>query len=210
MTTDSAVAGSVRMFAWEGVADWRAEVATVRLTPSGLIAQGVQLGASPFPYRMEYEVHAPHNWVTERLSVTIESPSSRRSIELTHDGRGTWVCEATMAGHDQLAPPGGPASDVAGAFDCDLGFSPLTNAMPIRRLNLNTHAGGEDFVMAWVSVPDLRLIRSEQRYEHVSCDPERSIVRYVGRHRGFAGELTLDPDGFVVTYPGMARLVAST
>jgi hypothetical protein len=210
MTTDHNALGQVRTFVWAGVADWRAETATVRLTSSGLTARGTQLGATPFPYRMEYELDARHNWVTEQLSVTIETPSSRRSIQLTHDGRGTWKCEATMDGHAGLPPPGGRASDVDGAIDCDLGFSPLTNLMPIRRHSLNTHAGGHDFVMAWVSVPDLRLIRAEQRYEHVTSDGKQSVVRYVGKHRGFTGQLTLDADGFVVAYPEMARLVAST
>ncbi len=210
MTKDPDAGGRVRTFAWAGVADWRAETAEVRLTSSGLTAHGTQLGATPWPYRMEYELHAPHDWVTERLSATVETPSSRRSIELSHDGNGSWTCAATVEGQDDLPPPGGPTSEVAGAVDCDLGFSPLTNVMPIKRLGLDAHGGGKDFVMAWVSVPDLRLIRSEQHYEHVTAEPGRSIVRYVGRHRGFVGELILDRDGFVVSYPEMARLVAST
>lgn len=197
------------MLAWAGVQDWRAEVASVRLTGSGLSARGTQLGSSPFPYRLEYELEALNDWMTDRLSVTVETPTSRRSVDLTHDGAGTWHCTAHLDGVDDLPPPGGAPESVQGALDCDLGFSPLTNLMPVRRARVHTSPGGSDFVMAWISVPDLRLVRSEQRYEHVSSGPTQAVVRYVGRHRGFTGELTLDSDGFVVSYPGMARRVAN-
>jgi hypothetical protein len=208
MTRDDATDRS-RMFAWEGVGAWRAEVATVHPTGSGLNAYGTQLGASPFPYRLHYELEALRDWVTDRLWVRVETPTSRRSVELTHDGSGSWRCEAELQGDDELPPPGGDTTTVDGAMDCDLGFSPLTNVMPIRRNRLHTDAGGGDFVMAWISVPDLRLVRSEQRYDHVRADGTQAVVHYVGRHRGFTGELVLDAEGFVMSYPEMARLVSS-
>jgi hypothetical protein len=62
-----------------------------------------------------------------------------------------------------------------------------------------------DFLMAWVSVPDLGLHPSRQRYEHVGRRGDRFVVRYVGEHRSFVRELELDEDGFVVLYPELAR-----
>lgn len=76
---------------------------------------------------------------------------------------------------------------VLGAVDCDLGRSPLTNVMPVRRHRLHEAPGAVDFLMAWVSVPDLGVHRSRQRYEHlrpVAVDSP-AVVRYVGAHRGF-------------------------
>jgi len=59
--------------------------------------------------------------------------------------------------------------------------------------------------MAWVSVPDPAVHRSERRYEPV----DRRTVRYVGRHRSFVGELTSDAERFVVRYPDLAERVGA-
>ncbi|HEV3407877.1 MAG TPA: putative glycolipid-binding domain-containing protein [Gaiellaceae bacterium] len=80
----------------------------------------------------------------------------------------------------------------------DLGFSPLTNTLPIRAHEL--HQGGvpRDYVMALVDVPALELVRSEQRYEPFAP----GLVRF--RSGDFSAMLELDDDGFVVRYPGLA------
>ena len=115
----------------------------------------------------------------------------RRSLTLEHDGRGRWTAD------------GERVADVDGALDCDLAFSPLTNLMPVRRSALHERAGSEDFVMAWVSVPDLRVHASPQRYEHV----RPGVVRYVALDGDFTAELELDEDGLVVRYPRLAERV---
>ena len=45
-----------RMLAWRGLDAWRAEVAEVDLAEDRLSARGVQIGALPSPYRLEYEL----------------------------------------------------------------------------------------------------------------------------------------------------------
>jgi uncharacterized protein len=57
--------------------------------------------------------------------------------------------------------------------------------------------------MAWVSVPDLAVRRSEQRYEPVNG----STVRYVALDGDFRAELELDSSSLVVRYPEMAERV---
>ena len=59
--------------------------------------------------------------------------------------------------------------------------------------------------MAWVSLPDLGVLRSEQRYEAI--DDRR--IRFVGLEDGFTAELELDEDGLVVRYPRLAERVPS-
>jgi hypothetical protein len=75
--------------------------------------------------------------------------------------------------------------------------------MPVRRHKLHEQPGTVDFAMAWVSLPDLKVHRSEQRYEHL--EPGR--VRF-SDDDGFTADLELDADGLVITYPGLARRVA--
>jgi hypothetical protein len=172
--------------AWNGTDEWRAEVCEVALTDGGLAATGAQLGAAPKPYRAAYELEARGNWVTRRLRVEVGGAGS---LELRHDGKGTW------AGVEN-------AADLEGALDCDLAFSPLTNTMPIRRHRLHEQPGAVDFAMAWVSLPDLKVHRSQQRYEHL--EPGR--VRFSSGD--FTADLELDADGLVVVYPGLARRVS--
>ena len=90
----------------------------------------------------------------------------------------------------------------AGHDHFDLGYSPLFNTLPVRRHGL--HDGGEprEFAMAWISVPDLAVRRSEQRYEPV----QPGIVRY--RSGAFSVDLELDEEGFVIRYPGLAERIA--
>lgn len=84
----------------------------------------------------------------------------------------------------------------------DLGFSPVFNSLPV----LAGLAGPRDYVMAWVSVPDLDVRRSDQRYEPV----RPGVIRYRGSHRPGVPhfDLEFDADGLVVVYPGLAERVA--
>jgi hypothetical protein len=175
----------VSLLVWRGVEEWLAEACEVTVSGERLHARGVQLGAEPRPYRVDYELTTGANWVTERLQVAC----GERSLDLRRTADGAWTTN------------GEPLPHVQGALDCDLAFSPITNFMPTRRL------AGEpvDHVMAWVSVPDLEVLRSEQRYEPIDA----RTVRYVGLDSDFTADLELDEDGFVVRYPRLAERVPS-
>jgi uncharacterized protein len=80
----------------------------------------------------------------------------------------------------------------------DLGYSPLTNTLPILRDRLLDGGEPRDYVMALVDVPSLEVARSEQRYEPFAP----GLVRF--RSGEFTAMLELDDDGFVVRYPGLA------
>jgi uncharacterized protein len=178
-------------FAWQGVEEWLAEHAQVELRDDGVLATGVQLGVEPEPYLVEYRLDAPSGWITRRLEVEASGAGWRRWLSLEHDGSGRWTAD------------GERVPEVDGALDCDLAYSPLTNLMPVRRSGLHEHSGSEDFVMAWVSVPDLHVHASPQRYEHV----RPGVVRYVALDGDFTAELELDDDGLVVRYPRLAERV---
>jgi uncharacterized protein len=198
-----------RLVLWTGLDAWRAEVASLDLTPRGVRAGGTQLGVDPLSYRLDYSLDAGEDFVTRSLSVEVTGEGWSRRIRLSHDGKGGWRCEAEEDGRAHLPPAGGDVRVVRGALDCDLARSPLTNLMPVRRHSLDRHPGDADFLMAWISVPALALEASRQRYEHVRRNGQVAIVRYVdlGPHSGFSSELQLDGDGLVLVYPQLARRV---
>ena len=174
-----------RFLAWRGIDDeWRAEACAADRGTDGLRASGVQLAVA---YRVDYELTTTPDLLTERLRLTLRDADGARRVDLRRHADGRWTA------NDEELP------HVDGALDCDLAFSPLTNFMPAARLGTEP----ADHVMAWASLPDLRILRSEQRYEPIG----EHRVRYIGLDHDFTAELELDEDGFVISYPGLAERV---
>lgn len=196
----------VRFLLWRGVDEWLAEAASVDLAGDGLRAAGVQFGAEPVPYRLDYRLDASTGFVTRELEISAVGEGWRRRLMLRHDGSGGWRSEVDSKGE----PPGerrdDEPPDLVRARDIDVGFSPLTNSMPILRHGLH-RSGSHDFVIAFVSVPDLRVIAASQRYEHVGVGGEGAIVRFLDGESDFSAELELDGDGLLRFYPQLARRV---
>jgi len=95
---------------------------------------------------------------------------------------------------------GGPRRSVrlGGADFFDLGFSPLFNSLPVLRDGLLRPSEARDYTMLWVSVPELAVERSAQRYEPLGANR----IRFTAG--AFGAELVFDDDGFVLDYPGLA------
>ena len=87
--------------------------------------------------------------------------------------------------------------DLDGADFFDLGWSPLFNSLPVIRDGLLTAGPPRDYRMRWVEVPSLQVSLSEQRYEPLG----NGAVRF--RAGDFVSDITFDPQGFVVKYPGI-------
>jgi uncharacterized protein len=187
----------MRLVVWRGVEEWLAEAAAVDLREDGLSATGVQLGADPTPYRLDYRLDASDGFVTRELELSATVESTQRRLRLRHDGTGGWSAEADR----EVDLP-----DLSEARDIDIGFSPLTNSMPILRHGLQRQ-GEQDFVMAWVEVPSLNVIAASQRYVHVRRDGDGAVVRFLDGESEFSAELELDSDGLLVVYPELARRV---
>jgi uncharacterized protein len=108
-----------------------------------------------------------------------------------------------------MPSPSAEVGQLDEALDCDLAFSPMTNLMPIRRHRLNEQPGSAEFMMAWVTVPELTVRASRQRYEHVRVDDHGSVVRFIdlGLFVGFTADLELGSHGLIQVYPELARRV---
>lgn len=197
-----------RVVVWSGLDAWRCEIAEVEPEADGLRAHGTQIGVDPVAYRADYRLDATgEDFSTRTLRVETAGEGWERRLRLERDQAGEWTVEVGGEGELELAAPGGDVDVLAGALDCDLAFSPLTNAMPVARHRLGERRGSETFLMAWVSVPDLSVTPSRQHYTHVSRGDAGSIVRYESESRDFVADLELDPDGLVRVYPQLAHRV---
>jgi uncharacterized protein len=184
-----------RMLAWSIHETAGFDTAWATLDPAGrtLLASGRASGLRPQPYWLAYEFESDPEFVTRRMWVEARSAAGTVTLDLRRvDDRWTVNGEARP--------------DLDAALDCDLAACPLTNTMPILRHRLNEGPGDRTLVMAFIQVPGLRVVRSEQRYRHLYRLPNGSaVVRY--RSSGFEDDLTVDPDGFVLDYPKLGRRV---
>jgi uncharacterized protein len=97
-----------------------------------------------------------------------------------------------------------------GAFDPDLGLSPLFNSMPVLRDGVHDGGSVDDFLMVWISVPDLAVYPSPQRYTYLEtlADGNR-LLRFesVGEGEDFVADIVFAANGLVVDYPGIATRI---
>jgi hypothetical protein len=177
----------------------------------GLYARGHQLAVDPIAYTCRYELQTDPTWATGRLDVSAEGAGWVRSVRLelaagrwrvTATEQGDLDAALTAAGHARAGLPGSEDPDLLyGAFDVDLSGSPLTNTLPIRRLNL---VGADKGVahrlsVAWVLLPSLEVVQADQIYTKLGD----GLVRCAGET--FSADLMVDDDGFVRDYPGLAE-----
>jgi hypothetical protein len=180
-----------RVLTWDVTASRGYETVWAEVDGGALRARGRAVGTTPEPYWISYELDTADGFVTRRLRVTAETASRTRTLDLRHDGRGGWTADGVRL------------PDVEGALDCDLGLCPLTNTMPVLRHGLHLTPGEREFLMAWVSVPDLGVRPSRQTYTHLGHAGDGGQVRFASGD--FRSDLGFDADGFVVEYPGLAR-----
>jgi uncharacterized protein len=142
---------------------------------------------------VRYAIALAPDGTTRGARVAGRSAAGRREVHLEADGAGRWRID------------GAPAPALDGCLDVDLESSALTNAFPVRRLDL---AVGEaaDAPAAYVRALDLAVERLEQRYLRLD-DGAQGRPRYRYRAPAFAFEAVLvyGADGLVADYPGIAR-----
>jgi len=161
-----------------------------------LSVEGHAVGQRPASYWLTYRLETGDDFVHRLLVVESRWEGDAATLELRRDGGrdprdGAWTVD------------GEPRPGLAAALDCDLMACPLTNTMPVLRHGLHRAAGDRTFLMAFVQVPDLRVVANEQRYTHLEERGDGALVRY--RSGGFQSDLTIDGDGFVVDYPQLGR-----
>lgn len=132
---------------------------------------------------LDYVVRCGPDWLTTSADVTGTHAGRDVALRFVRDG-ATWRCGAD------------PVPEVAGAEDIDLGFSPATNLMPIRRL---PDVGRITPTAAWLSDPGGPLLPLDQSYTR-----ERGgLVFYAARQTGFSAHLRVGVHGFIEHYPGL-------
>ncbi len=158
---------------------------------SRLILRGSQwhlMGTAVFahddqPCRLDYLVVCDAKWHTASGTVRGWVGSKLVEIELSVDADRRWRLN------------GAECSAVAGCIDVDLNFSPSTNLLPIRRLDLAVGQAAE-VRAAWLRFPTFTLEPLEQAYRRTGV----ATYRYESAGGSFVAELEVNAVGFVTRY----------
>jgi hypothetical protein len=199
-----------KLVGWIGPEPVRIDVASVRLAHNYLTAHGSSTAAD---FVLTYRLVTEPPWTTRGLDVRVVGDGWWRELVLRRDDEGRWSSRHTAAtGDGEPASTSTEHDDLDGALDCDLALCPLTNTMPVLRHGLldasrSGAARRVDLMMAWVSVPDLEVVASAQRYDSgVAVAGGGVQIRY--QAGSFVEHIEFDADGLVVSYPSIGRRIA--
>jgi len=140
-----------------------------------------------------YEIYCDHSWRTQRAVIEIRFKGTTRTLGIAA-GNGHWAVDNREV------------RELEGCVDIDLGWSPSTNLLPIRRLNLAVGGDSDTINAAWIKFPDLTIERLPQRYERLAHD----LYRYSSRNGDFSADIHVDQQGIPVEYAGFWRRVPAT
>jgi len=159
------------------------EYASLTPGPQGYQLESVAvLTREGLPCHIEYAVVVDTMWLPRAAHVTITVPGRARRIELARDVEDRWTIDGSVA----------PLLD--GCSDIDLGWTPATNTVPIRRLHLEIGATAT-VSAAWIRFPELDIVADEQHYTRLADD------RWRYRSGDYDFELVTQPDsGLVLAY----------
>lgn len=145
------------------------------------------------PCRLDYQVWCDPAWQTSSAAVAGWVGDETVELEISVDAARCWWIN------------GEEWPEVAGCIDVDLNFSPSTNLLPIRRLDLAI-GGAAEVKAAWLRFPSFTLEPLDQVYRRISADR----YRYESAGGSFVRDLQVTAAGFVTDYPGYWTAEAAT
>ena len=143
------------------------------------------------PCHFLYEVLTDATWRTRRASVAGYLGNRAIELRINRAGKEHWKV-------------GGEAQDsIAGCIDVDLGFTPATNLIALRRLALKVGQRAQA-PAAYLSFPGMRFVKLPQTYHRIG----RNEYEYEALTVGYAGTLRVLPSGAIDHYPGLFERLA--
>jgi len=142
--------------------------------------------------QLEYDVVADGAFRTRSASVA--GFVGRKAIDL----------RIRRGAHARWQVNGRSFPGITGCLDVDLGFTPATNLLALRRLALKVgqHAAAP---AVYVAFPRMELTVLPQHYKRIS----RTEYWYEAPSVGYRGTLRVSPLGAVIMYPGLFELLPS-
>jgi hypothetical protein len=187
------------MLTWRGVRSTRLESARVllgaegRLRASGRIVTAADGDAEA--YNASFELTVDESGALSRLLLRSTTADEERQVQISRSEEGIWLVDYGQ---------GAQRGSFDGALDVDLEGAVLFNTLPIRRLGLHREPGEHRLPVLFVALPTLTTRLEQQTYRTLDAGPdqETAVINY--RDADISADLTVDADGLVLDYPGLA------
>jgi hypothetical protein len=164
------------------------EYAAVRPLEVGLELAGTIVAIhNDTPLEVHYRIECDGDWQTRSVLIEQRLGLQQSSLSLAVDAGDKWINQRT-----------GAIDAVTGCIDVDLELTPITNTLPVNRLNLAI-GQVEEIAAAWVRFPSLDIVHARQSYERLS---DRTY-RYRSLGSGFTADIDVDEAGLTVRYQGI-------
>jgi uncharacterized protein len=174
-----------RIIRWQPEEGVGLEHLELRETDWGYLAQSTIVGTfEGHDFSCRYEVTLDVKWTFRHL---VLEKTDGKVLILKSDGMGTWE----RANGDGLP-------EFRGCIDIDIGATPFTNTLPIRRAHLEAGVP-QHFRMVWIPLDSLEPFVDEQIYTR----RDDTNVHYAAADGSFEADITIDADGLVVDYRGL-------
>ena len=159
-----------------------------------VLADGIVLAVeNESALQLRYRINCDLHWRLRRLEISLVEDGRR--LGLAANGERGWVDET-----------GATISTLYGCVDLDITATPFTNTLPIRRLDLK-RGESADINVAYVTIPDLRVVSDEQRYTCLERSATGSSYKFEQLSSGFIATIQVDADGLVFDYPELFKRV---
>lgn len=141
--------------------------------------------------KIQYSIKLSKNWELDIAVVEIDKLGLKKVLIIELDEEKTWIINKKR--DDRFSA----------CTDIDLGFSPMTNTIPIRRLELKK---GETISLSacWLEFPSFKLKPLEQKY---TCLDENTYLYESGTN--FKATLQVDKMKIVKDYPKVWQMIAT-
>ncbi|HEY0641528.1 MAG TPA: putative glycolipid-binding domain-containing protein [Pseudonocardiaceae bacterium] len=184
------------MLTWLGADSPRLEGARVMIGDRKLRATGALVASADEDgpaFSATYSVATGETGVVSRVSVRAVDAVGERQVQLHRSEEGIWLVDHGA---------GAERTDFEGAADVDVGYCVLFNALPVRRLGLLHTPATHELPMVRVRLPELSVHLVRQTYRST---PDSRVVTFT--QGDFTADLTLDDNGMVLDYPGLAKRI---
>ncbi|TVX92072.1 putative glycolipid-binding domain-containing protein [Paenibacillus agilis] len=168
---------------WNRLPDNGMEYCRLELEPSIEITGKVIRVYEGEKYFVEYIVNCDQAGNTEEVHLYYRNESMSNRMTIARDGNGSWTWNRQVI------------EGVSEAKDIDIGITPSTNVLPIRRLQLAVGESSE-LTTAWVRFPEFDIQPLRQEYTRL----DSFTYRYRSIESGYTAILKVDENGLVEDY----------
>ncbi|WP_018683382.1 putative glycolipid-binding domain-containing protein [Actinokineospora enzanensis] len=205
-TTDRVADGGTRLrnpavYTWQGARPTTLEsvrllLADGRLRASGrLIAVG-DPAVQAEPFSASFDVYLDRGEQACRLLLRTTTAAQERQISLSRTEDGPWLLDRGDTSQ---------RDDFEGSVTLGVAGVVTLASLPIRRFGLHREVGEHELPVVLVSLPDLEIQLVRQTYRTVSVNESGAVIAFTQGE--FTTELTVDTEGVVIDYPGIASRV---